>query len=278
MRAAIAPHAPITLRELVRRHPVAVYFAAAFALSWADWIPLALSGARVDFGSDATHVPGLFGPAVAALLVTAAADGRKGVVKLLASCVTFGGSWRPIALAILGPLALFAAAAAFAGLPPLADLGVFGGLPEAGVLPLWAMLLLAAFGEETGWRGFALPRLQQHRSALSATVLLTFGWAAWHAPAFFVLAGYSEMGAAGTAGFFLALLGGSFVLTWLYNGTGGSVLVVALWHASFNLVTGTRAGRGPIAAMVSIAVMIAGFALAAADLRARRKGAPPVLG
>lgn len=84
---------------------------------------------------------------------------------------------------------------------------------------------------------------------------------------------------AGTmVGLFLAMLGGAFVLTWIFNRTGGSVLLVALWHASFNLVTGTHACRGTLAAIVSIAVMIFGYALAAADFRARRKGAPPVLG
>jgi hypothetical protein len=86
------------------------------------------------------------------------------------------------------------------------------------------------------------------------------------------------MSASAMVGFFLALLGGAFVLTWIFNRTGGSVLLVALWHASFNLVTGSRAGRGSFAAMVSIAVMIFGYVLAAADFRARRKGAPAVLG
>lgn len=56
------------------------------------------------------------------------------------------------------------------------------------------------------------------------------------------------------------------------------MLLVTLWHASFNLVTATRAGRGTVAALVSIAVMVFGYALAAADIRARRKGAPSVLG
>lgn len=74
------------------------------------------------------------------------------------------------------------------------------------------------------------------------------------------------------------MLGGAFVLTWIFNRTGGSVLMVTLWHASFNLVTATRAGRGTIAALVSIVVMVFGYALAAADIRARRKGAPSVLG
>ena len=278
MTTAIAPHPPAPLLSAVRRHPVATYFAAAYLLSWAYWIPLALSGTQVDFGSSATHVPGLFGPAVAALLVTYAIGGRQGLQELLFACVSFRGPWRWLPFAALSPLLIFAAATLFTGAPPLADLGVFGGLPATTALPMWGMLLLAAYGEEIGWRGFALPRLQEKHPALSSTVLLTIAWGLWHVPAFFVLAGYSGMSAGMVVGFFLGMLGGSFVLTWIFNRAGGSVLLVALWHASFNLVASTRAGRGTIAAVVSTVVMLAGFALAFADWRARRKGGSGILG
>jgi uncharacterized protein len=277
MATPAAPHPALPAPGFVRRHPVATYFVAAAAFSWSYWIPLAVSGARVDFGGSATHVPGLFGPAAAALLVTFALDGWKGILRLFAACVTLRGGWRWLAFAALSPLVLFAAATLFTRAPPIGDLGVFGGFPEAGVVPVWAMLLIAAYGEEVGWRGFALRRLQQDHSALSATVILTCAWAAWHVPAFFVVAGYAGMNVGTVIGFFFGLLGGAFVLTWMYNRTGGSVLMVALWHASFNLVTGTRAGRGVTAAVVSTVVMLFGFALAIADLRARRKGEPPVL-
>lgn len=189
MTTASAPHPAASMLRIIRRHPVSTYLVAAYLFSWSYWIPLALSGARIDFGSSATHVPGLFGPAAAALLVTFAIDGRKGVLRLLAACISFRGSRRWLPFAALTPLLLFAVAALLTGVPPLTDLGVFAGLPEVGVLPLWAMLVLTSYGEEVGWRGFALPHLQQRHSALSATVLLACAWAAWHTPTFFILAG-----------------------------------------------------------------------------------------
>lgn len=82
------------------------------------------------------------------------------------------------------------------------------------------------FGEETGWRGFALPGLQRDRSALSATLILTAFWALWHAPFFFYR---YEFGLGQIVGFFLGLLAGAIWLTCLYNATGGSVLMVAIW-------------------------------------------------
>jgi hypothetical protein len=62
MTTAIAPHHAVTVLGIVRQHPVATYFVAAYLFSWSYWIPLALSGTRVDFGSNATHVPGCLAP------------------------------------------------------------------------------------------------------------------------------------------------------------------------------------------------------------------------
>jgi len=65
--------------------------------------------------------------------------------------------------------------------------------------------------------------------------LLTVGWALWHTPLFFYRPGYTGMGAAGVAGWFFSLLTGAVLLTWLYNGSRGSLLVVALFHAAVDV-------------------------------------------
>src|SRR3712207_5962455 len=105
-------------------------------------------------------------------------------------------------------------------------------------LPIFVVPSLAyGFGEETGWRGFALPRLQRRRSALSATFLLTVAWAAWHAPFFLYRSSYLAFGPVEYVGFFVGLFAGAIWLTCLYNGSGCSVLLVALWHTHWNLVT-----------------------------------------
>jgi membrane protease YdiL (CAAX protease family) len=57
-------------------------------------------------------------------------------------------------------------------------------------------------------------------------------------------------------GFFLGILAGAIVLTWLYNGSGGSILAVALWHASFNFVSASPQASGPVAAVTSTLVMV----------------------
>ena len=87
---------------------------------------------------------------------------------------------------------------------------------------LQTLLLTAViFGgqEEPGWRGFALPRLQQRHAPLVATLILGLGWGIWHIPLY------------GPAGFVVPLVL-AFYYTWLYNKTR-SVLLCILLHASF---------------------------------------------
>jgi membrane protease YdiL (CAAX protease family) len=134
----------------------------------------------------------------------------------------------------------------------LATMGKVDFLPALGLaaLPLW--ILTFGIGEETGWRGFALPRLQEGRSALLATIILWFFWALWHLPLFFYSYQFSVL-----PGFLIGLFAGAIVFTWLYNSTGGSVLLVAIWHGAFNFTTACVACKtGVIAAIVSALVMV----------------------
>jgi membrane protease YdiL (CAAX protease family) len=86
---------------------------------------------------------------------------------------------------------------------------------------LGTFLLVVTIGggfEEPGWRGFALPRLQEHHTPVKATLILGLVWGGWHLPLY-------GLGAIGPIAFV-------FFYTWLYNRTG-SVLLCILLHASF---------------------------------------------
>jgi membrane protease YdiL (CAAX protease family) len=123
------------------------------------------------------------------------------------------------------------------------------------------LLLGGPLEEELGWRGFALPRLQQHRNALDASILLGLVWGFWHLPLYFVLGtGQSEMLSTGTSpafaigGFIGWTIGLSVLFTWLFNQTGGSLIVVILFHASVNLAAFLPAlvGSGGTAPLLNV--------------------------
>jgi hypothetical protein len=71
--------------------------------------------------------------------------------------------------------------------------------------------------------------------------------------------------------FTLGIVSGSVLLTWLYRGSGGSAFVVALWHACYNLVSGTAAAGGLLAAIVSTGVMVWATVIVVAEVRRGRR-------
>jgi membrane protease YdiL (CAAX protease family) len=262
---------------------LAAFVVLAYGFSWAWTFPLAVVGDTIEKGQGwPTHAPALLGPALAALIVTGWLSGRKGLADLLARM----GRWQmPLRwwAWTLSPFAFLAVALAVDAvtgtLPTASDFGRYSGLPAIGVLAVGVLAILVnGFGEETGWRGFALPLLQRRYGALAAALLVTPIWALWHLPYFFTVSAYRHWAPASYIGFVFGLACGSIVLTWLYNGTGGSILACAIWHGAYNLTTATTGGTGTVAAVTTTLVIVQATILLGLELRARRHGRKPVLG
>lgn len=225
------------------RYPLICYFALAYGISWLLWAPLWLPAFGVD-GLPVLpfhHALGALGPIAAAFIVSAMQAGRAGPRDLLRRMGLWRGRLAWVLIALLGPYVLLAlgllAAAAFKGDSVLlADFGRSREFPQFSALAFLAYNVVSfGFGEEVGWRGFALPRLQSRHSALVATLALTLGWALWHAPLFLYRPGFMSMDVAGVAGWMFSLLTGAVLLTWLYNESRGSLLVVAVFHAGVDV-------------------------------------------
>jgi membrane protease YdiL (CAAX protease family) len=93
-------------------------------------------------------------------------------------------------------------------------------------------LIVAGLGEEVGWRGYALPALQTRYGALLSSVILGAMWASWHLPLFFNPASsYSNTPLWALLIFMLPV---SIIITWVFNGTGGSTLMIMILHAMLN--------------------------------------------
>jgi membrane protease YdiL (CAAX protease family) len=115
-------------------------------------------------------------------------------------------------------------------------IGMSTEYPEMPSPVFWlANVVFYGFGEEVGWRGFALPRIQARRSALSSALLLGLAWAGWHLPLFTFSEGLSRLGIGGTAGWMMSMLTGSVLMAWFFNSSRGSVLAVAIFHGVLDI-------------------------------------------
>jgi membrane protease YdiL (CAAX protease family) len=152
---------------------------------------------------------------------------------VLASTVRWRVGLRWYAVALLLPVGIVLAAlylnALFGGPTPTA--ADFSGWYEIPLIFLVTTLIKGPFTEEPGWRGFLLPRLQSKYAPLVASLIVGVIWASWHLPLLLNEAGSQQRP---PAQFLVSLLAMSVVYTWVYNGTGGSVLLATLMHGSFN--------------------------------------------
>jgi len=177
---------------------------------------------------------GAFGPMVAAVAITAQEGGRDGLRSLLGRVTRWRVAPFWYGVALFGPIALQLAAMALhvaLGVQPPDPAAMVAALP--GVLLLTAyMLVQVGIGEEVGWRGYALPKLQAGHGALVSGIILGSIWALWHLPVFFNPAtGYSITP---FWVFLVFMLPVSVLITWVFNSTGGSVLVAMILHAVLN--------------------------------------------
>jgi membrane protease YdiL (CAAX protease family) len=148
--------------------------------------------------------------------------------------VRVGVRW--YAAALLVPPATAAAALAVAGLvgsgstAPSTSVGAVAGLLvfNAG---MWLLT------EETAWRGFALPRLEQRFAPVTASVLLGLVWAAWHLPLFLVAGTFQSTIPFG--GFLISTVATSVLIGTVFDGGRGSVLIAALCHAATDVTIAT---------------------------------------
>ncbi len=212
----------------------------AFVFTWFFW-GLTVLEARGLISS--LPVPalflGAFGPMVAAVVLTAREGGRAGLRSLLSRVVRWRVAPFWYGVALLGPIVLQLVAmalhvAVFGGqLPSLG--AMVGALPTVLALSVY-MFIQVGIGEEIGWRGYALPKLQTGHSALVSSVILGVIWALWHLPLFFNPAtSYSNTPFWALLVFFLPF---SVLIGWVFNSTGGSVLMAMILHAVMNASTG----------------------------------------
>lgn len=252
--------------DLTRNGGLLAFFGLAYGISWFVWAPLWLPAMGVHTAAVLPyhHAFGAIGPIAAAFIVTARETGRPGVRQLLRRMMLWRGRLAWVAVAGLAPFLLAGAAVFVAfiveGPVSLTGLGRSREFPQLSAFVFFAYNLLSfGYGEEVGWRGFALPRLQARYSALVATAVLTLGWAVWHWPLFLYRPGYTSMGVGGIVGWLASLFFGGVLFTWLYNGSRGSLLVVALFHATMDVMFTSDLGSALVVNATGVLVVLWGI-------------------
>ena len=210
----------------VQQHRLTTFFALAYLVGWGPW-PFAATGLLPE---QISFFP--FGPLVAAIIVIGLADGWPGYRRLGSRLLRWRVGWvwyvnavgLPVLLVVVTGIVTSALGA------PAPD---FSTIVWSDVLLLLAFRLVdvtdGAAGEEPGWRGFAVPHLQARLSPLATAGLLGVVIAGWHVP-LVVLGSLAPVGLPSTVAI-------TFLYVWLFNRTGGSLLMALLLHASQGALT-----------------------------------------
>lgn len=251
------------MRTFVKKYPALSLLLTAMMLGWAP-----LLAVNVGLLPEGYSQLGALSAGLAGLILAAVEGGRRGLYELLRRFLIWrvGVQWWAFALF-------------FAVVPSVASLYLFdllGGprVDWSGLKPLYTVIptililtVLAGVGEEFGWRGFALPRLQQRHSALASGLIVGVIWSIWHIPLFltkgtsqnewFVQAGAIPS----ILGYSLFVIAGSVQSTWVFNNTKGSVLLQAVLHGAGNAWVGEyinvyRGYFGGILSFMAIEVLI----------------------
>src|SRR4051812_48032677 len=238
-----APQPGAAREALLARHPLLFYFVFAYAGTWLTELPYVLSAdgsGLLSYSSPlliwTSPVCVFMGPFLAAFIMTGVTEGRAGVRSFLRRFVLWrvGLGWYLFVLAGV-PAILVLSVIVLPGV-----LGSFQGLATLAPLPLlflavYGFFLSGPLGEEPGWRGFALPRLQSLHGPLVGSLILGPLWALWHLPLFFTP--WNTLSTFNVVVFVLATTCLSIIYTWAFNNTKGSLLIAILLHWSFNVST-----------------------------------------
>ncbi|KTG09040.1 hypothetical protein AUR64_14655 [Haloprofundus marisrubri] len=239
------------LRTIANRYPAPTFFALALSISWGLWIPVLMTQ------SSATNLhilPGGFGPALAAIVLLWVRGSS------IRAWLREGFEWRVGTRWYLVALGVPVLAGSAMGGIFVATTGDFAAAQVARIVPTYpvALLLVTFVGggqEELGWRGVALPTLQERFDALTASVVIGVVWAVWHLPLFvFDVPGY---GGRSLLLYGFLVIGFSIVFTWLYNSTDGNIFLAMVLHGGVNAASGIGGAFVTDLSVVNIPVLAA---------------------
>ncbi len=226
-----------SIKDQIKKRPVLTFFLLAYAITWSIWTPISYCYVHNTIELTPTiitiYILGGFGPFLAATIVTKLTD------RSLRAWFAQALKWRvPVKwwlAAFFFPTLLYALMAGIhllmGGKLKLIELSSLLSLP-GGFL---SVFLWGRGNEELGWRGLALPRLQDRYNPLVSSLIVGVIWTFWHAPPGVIELGFVDW-VTDLPFYMTTVTGISVVAAWLYNKSGGSVLLTMIFHASVNVM------------------------------------------
>ena len=249
--------------------PSAILFTInAFAISWLCWLPLVAASRQYGHVSASTApvliILGTFGPFLSAVAIVARTSGFRGLGEFLGQAFRWRVGIRWYAAALVVPAAirivvLYVHVLKGGTFPDLSDPARWLAIPSTFLVVL---LIGGPTGEEFGWRGFLLQRVQPVLGLLWASIGIGVVTALWHLPLFWIPG--TAQSHVPFALFLVRTIALSIVSTWLYNGTRRSLLFVLLFHASLNTWPNTLfilEQEGTLAPYISTTIIYTAWAI-----------------
>ncbi len=202
------------------------------------------------------YLAGLATPSLAALLLSGSGQRRAFLRSTLAARGSLG-AYATAIVAQAGILGLAWLLLLASGAPSRPSPSLAPGFLLLAAGQLWVVL-----GEELGWRGFALPRLELLLPPRGATLVLALVWGVWHTPMFFVA---DSLQAGASPGLFAAsIFAWSAIHTALHHRARPSVLPNLLFHGCANITLSLGLVPGELEPYLLAAYLLVGVAVWAA--------------
>ena len=216
------------MKTFLTKHQTFIFLVLTFLISWYPW-----------YTGIAPEVMAM-GPSIAAFVLVAIISGKKGFGELIRPFGRIKAKFPIWFIALFGTALMY-----------LVGIGVYvllgGDAPpfimireELNLVLVVLMPWNGPVGEEFGWRGYLLPKMQTKYTPLIASLLIGTIWGIWHLPDFFATQGVipsmvASVGFAFLVPYTLGTIANSIFMTWLYNKTNKSALIAGIiWHAAID--------------------------------------------
>lgn len=225
-----------------------LYFSLACLISWSAKFYLV----SIDIGQVSSNIPkGLiqlvaqFGPSLAGLMIIFWEKGKKGVINIFKNVTELNVPYKWFLFALFFELFLFHIVLLFCGISGFGHVRIQTNIIINSylnfLLNVVLLSILTGLGEEIGWRGYLLPKLQSKYKIIVSAIVLSIFNSIWHLRNDCIVmilqnnfTGFSQLYFPDMGLRMLITLPVIFIQIYIFNETKGSLIIMILFHGAAN--------------------------------------------